>query len=828
MKKTLRSTEFRVQAFMWILAFLFSYSLKAQYNYLGTYDNNGKPNYLVNPSDIVNQSFLDDVDASLPESKPVPIYNPQYISAGTATDIQLTDSAAVWVTFVAEGAGYRNVLGFYTYDLANPPQTVAQIVNETIIFPNVSARFSGGDLMPGDKVKLGDFSPGTGIGWFLIANGWNGSAVGNGYWKVYSNTDFNPESNASDRNHNVLLNDAINERIALGFEDIRRDYASCDQDFNDAIFYVSANPYTAIATDKINTITDAGTSTGSGGNGGLESNGDLASRIAQRNFKRKKVKSTDYNKFDELPRFDEFAQQMNLTKGASRNKSSIANLNQLLPTSSLFNSLAYETTPTDLLQITNAQEIFAVDYVANDKRKGAAMVMYTQNKVYEHTKVVCDRLNGAELLDIYTLQIEQHPFIFFKLKQADGAVEYAVNYVVQKQTNGNYIVDNNWALGDYQNANDNLSFQLWSSSQAMTVQLLIDALNKLEQQGTVSFLKQTIELPKVYVKKGNYKNGKLYLTVANLNGSSQIELKGTLSKTETSGRTPIQQLISLDGTKEQTIEIQTGTLFDVGFELGSSMLTSDVLYAADGAWGTDFETEGAILTNYNVSEQGSASINHNNFSIERGIQASGMVKNYVSFFKNLNPNGAEQSITSFNAIQFDLESNQVVELTIVRKCITSWSEQFRVRIAAQKLREQKTIYLSDFKNSNGDKFVGNDVESVVFSIKSDGVKELDFEIKVENVAFVEVEKSLTPAENEATLFPNPMTEQSTFSFNAKIETSSQLQIINMKAKVVFEKTVDVQLGINRVSIQNFNLKKGTYIVIMRIGERLLYEKLIVA
>jgi hypothetical protein len=73
-----------------------------------------------------------------------------------------------------------------------------------------------------------------------------------------------------------------------------------------------------------------------------------------------------------------------------------------------------------------------------------------------------------------------------------------------------------------------------------------------------------------------------------------------------------------------------------------------------------------------------------------------------------------------------------------------------------------------------------------------------------------------------------MTEQSTFSFNAKIETSSQLQIINMKAKVVFEKTVDVQLGINRVSIQNFNLKKGTYIVIMRIGERLLYEKLIVA
>ncbi len=270
------------------LLIIISLSSYGQYNYLGTYTSNGTPNYLETVGDVISVATQELISNALPESFPVPDYNPHYISSGYDTDLALNETADVYVTFVSEGAGYRNVLGFYTYDLNNPPTTAPSISEVTIIFPNVSALGSGGGLQMGDKVKIGTFAAGTGVGWVLIANGWQGGAVGSGYWKLYSNTDFNPEYDSNLRHHNVLLADPENERILLGFEDIRRDYGFCDNDFNDAIFYVTANPYSALTTTNYADVSSATDDVTSASGSGLESNGKLASLIAKRNFKRKK------------------------------------------------------------------------------------------------------------------------------------------------------------------------------------------------------------------------------------------------------------------------------------------------------------------------------------------------------------------------------------------------------------------------------------------------------------------------------------------------------------------------------------------------------------
>jgi hypothetical protein len=253
-------------------------ALHAQnYNYLGEYTSNGTPLYLESPGDEISTETLQMIDDSLPENYPVPDYNPQYISSGYETDIQIEEKADIWVTFVAEGAGYKNVLGFYTYPLDNPPTSTPAKEEITIIFPNVSALGSGGGLQVGDKVKIGTFEAGTGIGWVLLANAWsaNNQAVSKGLWHLFSNPNFNPEAKEELRHHNVLLADPENERIILGFEDIRRDYRSCDNDFNDAIFYVSANPYSAINTKNCADISESNNVT-SANDGGLESNGALA------------------------------------------------------------------------------------------------------------------------------------------------------------------------------------------------------------------------------------------------------------------------------------------------------------------------------------------------------------------------------------------------------------------------------------------------------------------------------------------------------------------------------------------------------------------------
>lgn len=223
-------------------------NFSSRYVYVGSYNSSGVPNYLEPQRDVITQDLLDLVDNSLPEGQQVPVDNPQYIAGETSADTRLEDSAEVFITFVHEGAGYRNALGYYTYDLNNPPTTVDDIDSLYIVFPNASYAGSGGGLLSGDKVKLGNFSANTGIGWFLVPNGWASwsQSVKNEVETKFSNPDFNTYTSEDHQAHTALLLDPQRELLLLGMEDITR--PGGDKDFNDAVFYVTANPFEAIDT----------------------------------------------------------------------------------------------------------------------------------------------------------------------------------------------------------------------------------------------------------------------------------------------------------------------------------------------------------------------------------------------------------------------------------------------------------------------------------------------------------------------------------------------------------------------------------------------------
>ena len=226
------------------------------YSYLSSYDANGVPDNLLPENDYISQDLLDVVNSSLPESYPVPVYNTQYLNDDLIADVQLREEAEVWITFVHEGAGWRNALGFYTYALDNAPQSVQDIEELKIIFPNASFAGGGGNLYSGNKVSLGTFPANTGIGWFLVPNAWNGTEVTEPAGVKYSNKNFNTFTTAEFRQHTVLLKDNIREILLLGIEDTSR--PGGDNDFNDAVFYVSANPYSAIITDQLEATQSSG------------------------------------------------------------------------------------------------------------------------------------------------------------------------------------------------------------------------------------------------------------------------------------------------------------------------------------------------------------------------------------------------------------------------------------------------------------------------------------------------------------------------------------------------------------------------------------------
>jgi len=224
------------------------------YHYLGSYDNQGKPNYLDPVKALISADFLANINASLPERQPVMSYHPDYLSNNIETNLNISALSDVWFTFVTEGAGYRSSIAYFTYPTNTPPQKTSEIDTLHIILPNASLAGSGGDIQPGSTIKLGRFSAGTSIGFALIADGWNGSTVGDGNGIVYSLDQLNPASDTKLKRQSILLYDNAQSLFLAGFEDIRRDNSACDNDFNDCIFYLKGNPVTAISTSNVNPI----------------------------------------------------------------------------------------------------------------------------------------------------------------------------------------------------------------------------------------------------------------------------------------------------------------------------------------------------------------------------------------------------------------------------------------------------------------------------------------------------------------------------------------------------------------------------------------------
>ncbi len=223
-----------------------------KYYFPDNYNSQGVPDSRIVPRDSLSADFLAKINASLPEYRPVPLYHPDYLDSKLELNTILIEEADVWVTFVHEGANYKNFLGFYTYNRNSPPQSKAGIEKFTVVFPNASFNGSGGGLYSGDKVYIGRFPADTVIGYFLIPNGWlankNSLAQNTAY---FSNSAFNPETDESLRQHVILLWDEDSNKTLLGFEDLSREYHACDNDFNDAVFYISANPPEAVENTNV-------------------------------------------------------------------------------------------------------------------------------------------------------------------------------------------------------------------------------------------------------------------------------------------------------------------------------------------------------------------------------------------------------------------------------------------------------------------------------------------------------------------------------------------------------------------------------------------------
>jgi len=204
------------------------------------WDDDGRPTCV--EETVLCESLEEDFTAVLPEGINALTTHPEYF-LNENREVVLSENANVSVSFVREGAGYKNSFGYYTYDISNPPTSVEDIKSSMkIIFSNASALDSGGTLLSGDRVNIGSFDAGTVIGYFVIANGWNGSEVTEGLETFYTIPEFN---RLGTQQSIMMYSDACGS-LLTAFEDIH--ITRGDKDYNDIVVKTTIDPMSAMNT----------------------------------------------------------------------------------------------------------------------------------------------------------------------------------------------------------------------------------------------------------------------------------------------------------------------------------------------------------------------------------------------------------------------------------------------------------------------------------------------------------------------------------------------------------------------------------------------------
>lgn len=542
--------------------------------------------------------------------------------------------------------------------------------------------------------------------------------------------------------------------------------------------------------------------TSGGGEGGLESNDRLVEKVNLRNYNRIKLGySFDPNQAKRVKKSASYGMKK---EGMS------FNLQDFIPLQVINEDFVVESTPYDLIQITNATDIYAVDYLENDKTVASIMAIKTDGEVYEHTKYVCDRLLGGELLSVSTIQIGGRNFIRSIIKNLEGNYEFTLSFSARLTNNdSNFSIESHWNLDQYIASSNYYNFQIWSNS-LDDLYLLGNELLQLvnNQKEIVSY--NLSEPPTVYVKKGKYSNGYLYLDIVNTNYSQLVNFEGGIRKTETSTVETFSSNINLDGNFISHIEYPIGSLFDIGLRIGSNQVVPDDLFLADGSWGVDVS---AANTNLNLFEvvPNDFIFDISDFPIERNVSLSVTTSQYVSLFRSLTPRFNPVDLTEYNSLYFSASGTGIMEIRLLKSSISIWEQQPTTYVSLTDIEKKYKLPITTFVNSLGNEEL-NDVTSIVFSMASSNgaleTKELDLKDVRFSKEIVEIftENDL----NTVVLKPNPMNTSSNLEFIALQPENLSILVYNQLGKNVMKFEYDAHEGRNQVEIHRNGLATGIY------------------
>lgn len=563
-------------------------------------------------------------------------------------------------------------------------------------------------------------------------------------------------------------------------------------------------------TSTIIPVTIASEEVNTGNGGGLESEslGDLLSK----QYVTRKMKSvpTQFVK-SEATRYNKakLTASINMARGGA---GSDLTMTEMFPTELQNGDVADITSPTDILDYTIAQEVLSVDFSVGGTTKAVVLGVRTTDKVYNHTKASCDRLRGAEILNVKTVQVGGYNFLMQAIKQRNGVTEYAISFAVGKNYQDSfYTLQTNWFVKEYEAAKDVYNFQVWSTLPEQTTKLVNDILNNLNDSKPV-IQTEIQKMPKTYAAKVTREGTDLVLKLKSVKEEQSIEISMDQNYSETNGFT--MRYNPLKSEMTQTIRLNVDDAYEFDGLINVEGAVQDAFYSADGNWGLDFDTTYTLINKYVVSnnldrvyEEGELAVNRN---VHLQVHSE---DDYATLYKSLLPGQIPADYNEYQFVSFKAKGSGLLELGLIKSSVEDWKHQYKAMINVGS--EEKTYYVpfKFFKSTKSNQTINaDDLTMLTFTFLPVEAKTQDLDLNIEDVKFTNkapdgYEELLYTMQNEFMVYPNPSRGDVNCMLYSDTNTTATVTLYDVSGKAIYSSQVKLTEGRNELDF-NFNLPTG--------------------
>jgi Secretion system C-terminal sorting domain len=489
----------------------------------------------------------------------------------------------------------------------------------------------------------------------------------------------------------------------------------------------------------------------------------------------------------------------------------------------------YITSPTDILTFTNATDVVSMDYVAGGLNRAVAFCTETQNGIYAHTKPVCDRLKGSELLSIDTITAGSFKFLRYILKPAVGINEYAISFSAGFNKNDHhYILQSEWMTDNYAAQDTMFNFQLWSSDISLLYAMLNNVLLKLKN-----------DMPISQIGPGNKPS--TYIVKAERDVQNQLNLKLTVKNntTATSGTmiiagkaneqstTTISQSypVSFLPNAVSTITIPLKDMAEAEIRLKINGSTEDFVYSSDGIW-TIYKTPSTQVSEFSINND-TIRPQSNEYRLFRNVRLKAVTSDYVTVYRMVKGGGVAADFSTYQYLKFNASGTGNMRIRLMKKSVTNFGEQYEYMLPLTDQNKEYIINTDAFKSTFSTLPIQlNDITIVSFTYEVTS-SSTTINTSLNNVRFAG--KTETPAltVNQLSLYPNPARSQVNLAFESVAIEPMHIELINIaNAQVVFKKQITAMKGSNIVSFAlPQSVAAGMYMLKLQSSTQRLISKL---